>query len=152
MAHAGETGRAEHVRQAVLDLAMRRVEHGVRAAEGPEVLTLFAQRRICCDVALTSNECLKVVPSVAAHPLRRMMEAECRSPFPRMILLSFRPGRLREWQRARDEIGLSMTELWQLNLNGLRFGLADTGIRRRLMLELQLAAAKLDPVLAASPI
>jgi adenosine deaminase len=151
VAHAGETGGAEHVRQAVVDLAVRRVEHGVRAAEDPEVLTLLAQRRICCDVALTSNECLKVVPSVAAHPLRRMMEAGVPVTLSTDDPPFFSTDLLREWQRARDEIGLSVTELWQLNLNGLRFGLADTGIRRRLMLEFQLAAAKLDPLLAASP-
>ena len=55
---------AEHVRQAVVDLKVRRVQHGVRAVEDPAVLRLLAEREICCDVALTSNECLKVVPSV----------------------------------------------------------------------------------------
>src|SRR5439155_6068378 len=29
--------------------------------------------------------------------------------------------------------GLSLAELWQINLNGLRYGLAETGLRRRLM-------------------
>ena len=33
------------------------------------MLRLLAARGICCDVALTSNECLKVVPSVKEHPL-----------------------------------------------------------------------------------
>ena len=70
VAHAGETGGPEHVRQAVVDLGVRRVQHGTRAAEDPAVLRLLAERDVCCDIALTSNECLKVVPSVAAHPLR----------------------------------------------------------------------------------
>jgi len=30
---------------------------------------------------------------------------------------------LREWKRARDEIGLSMEELWQLNLNDFALAL-----------------------------
>jgi aminodeoxyfutalosine deaminase len=147
VAHAGETGGADHVRQAVLDLGVRRVEHGVRAAEDPAVLELLAQRRVCCDVALTSNECLKVVPSVAAHPLRRMMDAGVPVTLSTDDPPFFSTDLLREWHRAAEEIGLSMGELWQLNLNGLRFGLADTGIRRRLFLEFQAQASRLDAAL-----
>jgi aminodeoxyfutalosine deaminase len=147
VAHAGETGGAEHVRQAVTDLGVRRVEHGVRAAEDPAVLGLLAERRVCCDVALTSNECLKVVPSVAAHPLRRMMKAGVPVTLSTDDPPFFSTDLLREWRRASSEIGLSMGELWQLNLNGLRFGLADTAIRRRLFLEFQAAASRLDPAL-----
>src|SRR5262249_61518033 len=49
VAHAGETDGAEHVRQAVVDLHARRVQHGVRAVEGASVLRLLAERGICCD-------------------------------------------------------------------------------------------------------
>ena len=38
-----------------------------------------------------------------------------------------------------------MGELWDLNLNGLRYGLADTSVRRRLLREFQAAAVELDP-------
>jgi adenosine deaminase len=41
----------------------------------------------------------------------------------------------REYARAGQELGLSAAELWQINLNGLRYGLADTVVRRRLMNE-----------------
>jgi len=97
VAHAGETAGAEHVRQAVLDLGVRRVQHGVRAAEDPSVLKLLAERGICCDVALTSNECLKVVASVlrpsapchdgggsAGHPLDRRSPVLRNGPEPRV--------------------------------------------------------------------
>ncbi len=151
VAHAGETGGAVHVRQAVVDLGVRRVQHGVRAAEDPEVLDLLAQRRICCDIALTSNECLKVVPSVAAHPLPRFLAAGVPVTLSTDDPPFFSTDLIREWRRARDEVGLSTRELWQLNLNGLRFGLADTATRRRLLLEFQEAAARLDSQLAPSP-
>ncbi|HET6451625.1 MAG TPA: adenosine deaminase [Spirochaetia bacterium] len=148
VAHAGETGGAEHVRQAVVDLGARRVQHGVRAVEDPSVLRLLREQRVCCDVALTSNVCLKVVPSLAEHPLRRLME--CGVP----ITLStddppfFSTDLLREWARARDEIGLSMAELWEANLNGLRFGLAETPVRRRLLREFERAGSTI-PELSA---
>jgi aminodeoxyfutalosine deaminase len=149
VAHAGETGGAEHVRQAVEDLGVRRVQHGVRAAEDPAVLSLLAERRICCDIALTSNECLKVVPTLAAHPLRRFLAAGVPVTLSTDDPPFFATDLLREWRRARDELGLGMRELWELNLNGLRFGLADTSIRRRLLLEFQQAATRLDPSLVS---
>ena len=145
VAHAGETGGSDHVRQAVVDLGARRVQHGVRAVEDPSVLALLADRRICCDIALTSNECLKVVSSVAAHPLRRFMEAGVPVTLSTDDPPFFGTDLGREWRRARDELGLSLRELWELNLNGLRYGLAETGVRRRLMTEFEAAAAPLAP-------
>jgi adenosine deaminase len=128
VAHAGETGGPEHVRQAVLELGARRVQHGVRAADDPAVLALLAERRICCDIALTSNEQLKVYPEFRTHPLRK-----------------FLTDLLREWRRAQEELGLSAEEVWELNLNGLRYGLAETAVRRRLLLEFERAAAGVFP-------
>ncbi len=149
VAHAGETGGADHVRQAVEDLSARRVQHGVRAVEDPAVMRLLAERRVCCDIALTSNECLKVVPSVSAHPLPRFLEAGVPVTLSTDDPPFFATDLLREWRRARDELGLDLRQLWELNLNGLRFGLADTASRRKLLLEFQDTASRLDPALVS---
>jgi aminodeoxyfutalosine deaminase len=143
VAHAGETGGAEHVRQAVLDLKARRVQHGVRAVEDEAVLRLLAERGICCDVALTSNECLGVVSAVRAHPLRRMMAAGVPVTLSTDDPPFFDTDLNREYERAHRELGLSPGELWELNLNGLRYGLAETGTRRRLLKEFQEAGRAL---------
>jgi len=147
VAHAGETGGAEHVRQAVVELGAERIQHGVRAAEDPSVLKLLAERRICCDIALSSNECLKVYSSVRKHPLRRFLEAGVPVTLSTDDPPFFSTDLLREWQRAQEEVGLSAREVWELNLNGLRYGLAETAVRRRLFLEFQDAAARLHPAL-----
>jgi adenosine deaminase len=49
----------------------------------------------------------------------------------------------REYARAHDEVGLPVETLWQINLNGLRHGLADTAVRRRLMREFEAAGKTL---------
>lgn len=143
VAHAGETAGAEHVRQAVVDLKVRRVQHGVRAAEDPEVLRLLAERGICCDVALTSNQCLKVVSSLASHPLRQMMAAGVPVTLSTDDPPFFGTDLNREWERAVREVGLSLAEVWDLNLNGLRHGLAETGVRRKLLKEFEQAGRAL---------
>jgi hypothetical protein len=40
-------------------------------------------------------------------------------------------------------IAKRLAELWQIDLNGLRYGLAETGLRRRLMREFEAAGAAL---------
>jgi adenosine deaminase len=144
VAHAGETGGAEHVRQAVVLLRARRVQHGVRAVEDESVLRLLAERGICCDVALTSNECLRVVPDLRRHPLPRLMAAGVPVTLSTDDPPFFGTDLNREYERAHRELGLGLPELWELNLNGLRYGLAETGTRRRLLREFQEAGRALE--------
>jgi aminodeoxyfutalosine deaminase len=135
VAHAGETAGPEHVREAVLDLKVRRVQHGVRAAEDEATLRLLAEREVCCDVALTSNTFLTVYRRLDAHPLRRLLAAGVPVTLSTDDPPFFGTDLVSEYRRAHDEMGFSLPELWQLNLNGLRYGLADVALRRRLLRE-----------------
>jgi adenosine deaminase len=73
--HAGELAGAQSVRAAVDALGARRVQHGVRAIEEPELMERLAKDRICFDVCPTSNLLLSVVPSLGQHPLPELLEA-----------------------------------------------------------------------------
>ncbi len=139
VAHAGETGGADHVRQAVEELHVRRVQHGVRAVEDPAVLALLAERQVCCDVALTSNLCLTRFKDPRTHPVRELLAAGVPVTLGSDDPPFFSTDLTREYTRARDEFGVPLATLWQLNLNGLRHGLAETGLRRRLLLEFEAA-------------
>lgn len=143
VAHAGETAGADHVRQAVLELGARRVQHGVRAVEDEATLRLLAERGVCCDVALTSNRFLTVYRDLATHPLRRLMGAGVPVTLSTDDPPFFGTDLTREYELAHEALGLSRDELWQINLNGLRHGLAETGTRRRLMREFEAAGAAL---------
>ena len=143
VAHAGETGGAEHVRQAVLDLKARRVQHGIRAVEDDATLGLLAERRICCDVALTSNACLTPFRDMATHPVKRLLAAGVPVTLSTDDPPFFGTDLTREYGRAHAEVGLDLRTLWQINLNGLRYGLADTAVRRRLLREFEIAGAAL---------
>jgi adenosine deaminase len=143
VAHAGETGGAAHVREAVEVLHAQRVQHGVRAVEDPEVMKLLAERDVCCDVALTSNTLLTPFRSLESHPIRALLHAGVPVTLSTDDPPFFDTDLSREYARAYHEVGLSLSELWQLNLNGLRYGLAETGLRRRLLREFE----ALDPAL-----
>jgi len=73
--HAGEGAGADSVRSCVDDLGARRINHGVRAVEDPAVVDLLLARGVSLDVCPTSNVALQVVPSLASHPLPRLIEA-----------------------------------------------------------------------------
>ena len=135
VSHAGETGGAEHVRQAVEELKVRRVQHGVRAVEDESVVRLLADRQVCCDVALTSNTFLTPFRDLAAHPVRTLLAAGVPVTLSTDDPPFFGTDLCREYERAGAEAGLTDAQLWQINLNGLRHGLAETPVRRRLMQE-----------------
>jgi len=143
VAHAGETAGAAHVREAIDHLKARRIQHGVRAAEDPALLALLAERDICCDVCLTSNTFLTIYRDLASHPLPRMLAAGVPVTLSTDDPPFFGTDLSREYRRAHDELGLPLATLWQIDLNGLRYGLAETPVRRRLMKEFRAAGAAL---------
>jgi aminodeoxyfutalosine deaminase len=151
VAHAGETAGAHHVRDAVERLHARRIQHGVRAAEDEATLRLLAERQVCCDVCLTSNTFLTVYRDLSTHPLPKLLAAGIPVTLSTDDPPFFNTDLVREYERAHTELGLGLETLWQMNLNGLRHGLAETPARRRLMQEFQAAGRSLglEPPAAA---
>ncbi|HEY4174275.1 MAG TPA: adenosine deaminase, partial [Rhodopila sp.] len=72
--HAGEEGPADYVRQA-MDLGVDRIDHGIACPNDPALVRELAERKIPLTVCPLSNFRLKVVPSLARHPLKAMMDA-----------------------------------------------------------------------------
>jgi aminodeoxyfutalosine deaminase len=71
--HAGEAGGPDSIREA-LGIGPRRLRHGVRAIEDPELLAEIVERGIVLDVCPTSNLRTRVVPELASHPLPALVE------------------------------------------------------------------------------
>ena len=75
MPHAGEDAGPESIRGAINALKAERIMHGVHAVDDPHLLADLSERGIPLAVCPTSNVLLGVVPSLEAHPLRRLWEA-----------------------------------------------------------------------------
>jgi len=73
--HAGEAAGPASIRSALDALGAERIQHGVRAVEDLALLAEIVERRIALAVCPTSNLRLGVVPSLDAHPLRRLWDA-----------------------------------------------------------------------------
>jgi adenosine deaminase len=74
VAHAGEEGGPEYVREALDVLGIERVDHGNRALEDPDLVARLREEQVPLTVCPLSNVALKGVRSIEEHPLPRMLE------------------------------------------------------------------------------
>jgi adenosine deaminase len=73
VAHAGEEGGPETVAAALDVLHVERVDHGIRAMEDPALVQRLRDERVPLTVCPLSNVCLRVVGTLADHPLPVML-------------------------------------------------------------------------------
>ncbi|MCU1576124.1 MAG: adenosine deaminase [Leifsonia sp.] len=74
VAHAGEEGPPEYVWQALERLQVARVDHGIRSLEDPTLVDYLVANRIPLTVCPLSNVRLRVVDTIADHPLPEMLD------------------------------------------------------------------------------
>lgn len=69
-AHVGEFGSAALIRQTVEAFELDAVQHGIRAAQAPEVMQWLGRHQIPLHICPTSNVMLGSVDQLAHHPIR----------------------------------------------------------------------------------
>jgi adenine deaminase len=75
VAHAGEEGPPEYVRNALDVLQVERIDHGVRSVEDPALVARLARDRVPLTVCPLSNVKLGVFGSLAEHKLPALLDA-----------------------------------------------------------------------------
>lgn len=75
VAHAGEEGPAQYVRDSLDLLHAERIDHGHTALDDPELVERLARERICLTSCPLSNLRLRVIDRIEDHPLKRMLDA-----------------------------------------------------------------------------
>jgi adenosine deaminase len=75
VAHAGEEGPPEYVREALDGLRVDRIDHGNRSLEDPDLVDRLARSRMPLTVCPQSNLRLAVVGDMRDHPIRDMLAA-----------------------------------------------------------------------------
>jgi adenine deaminase len=74
VAHAGEEGPPEYIRQALDELKVSRIDHGVRCVEDPRLVDRLVRERVPLTVCPLSNVKLRVVSRIEDHPVKRMLD------------------------------------------------------------------------------
>ncbi|MFE6036153.1 adenosine deaminase [Streptomyces sp. NPDC056452] len=75
VAHAGEEGPPEYIREALDVLGVERIDHGLRCMEDPELVDRLVSERIPLTLCPLSNVRLRAVDTLEDHPLPAMMAA-----------------------------------------------------------------------------
>jgi adenosine deaminase len=75
VAHAGEEGGPDVVWEALRQLRVGRIDHGVHAADDPELVAHLAEFGIPLTMCPLSNRALQVVPDLTRHPLPALLAA-----------------------------------------------------------------------------
>jgi adenosine deaminase len=129
--HAGQVGGPESVVEALEELHPDRIAHGINAARDPRLLHRLAEEGVVCDVCLTSNVRLGVVPTYAEHPLPRMLEAGVSVTLNADDEYWFGSSISHEFELAREVFGLSDETLAQIARAATwRTGASDVTVRR----------------------
>lgn len=137
VAHAGEEGPPEYIREALDRLDVCRIDHGVRCLEDPELVARLRDEGVVLTVCPLSNVRLKVVETLAEHPLPRLLEAGLRVTLNSDDPAYFGGGLLDNYLACHDAFGWSRETF--LELAGTAIEAAFLDDRRRLALQRQLA-------------
>jgi adenosine deaminase len=74
VAHAGEEGPPEYIYEALDILKVRRIDHGVRSEEAPELLDRLVRERVPLTVCPLSNVKLRVFDGIENHNIKRLLD------------------------------------------------------------------------------
>ena len=124
--HAGEWGGPDSVRDAVRDLRVERIGHGVRAIEDPALVDELAEAGIVLEVCPGSNVALKLYPNFRAHPIEKLMERGVKVTVSTDDPPFFHTTMAREYDALAEAFG------WD---DGVFRQIADTSIRAAFCME-----------------
>ncbi len=117
--HAGENTDAAVV-WAALEIGADRIGHGIRAADDPRLLAHLADRGIPLEICITSNVITGAVPSLEAHPVRRIFDAGVPVILNTDDPAMFNTTLVDEYMLAAHTFGFSADELRQLAEDSLQ--------------------------------
>jgi adenosine deaminase len=142
VAHAGEEGPADYVREALDVLKVERIDHGVRCVDDPALVQRLARERVPLTVCPLSNVKLRVFPALAEHNLPALLDAglcvTVNSDDPAYFGGYVNDNYLQTFA-ALPQLG--PRQAWQLAANGFEASFAPAADKQRWMAQLHRAFA-----------
>ena len=147
--HAGEWGGADQVRRSLDAVSPSRIAHGATAAEDPALMAELVAREVTLDICPTSNVQADDFDTLADVPLRQLLDAGVPVTLSTDDRTVSDLTLVREYGRAIDYMGLSVADLWRMNMHALRVAFLhhSESERARLIGEFQ-ALARSETLLA----
>ena len=135
VAHAGEEGPPEYVREALDVLGAQRIDHGIRALDDPELVARLVREQIPLTVCPLSNVRLGVFGDIREHTLPRMLDEGLL-----VTINSDDPAYFGGYVEAnvaaiREHLGITEKQLRELAANSVRASFLDEQAKERLLVE-----------------
>lgn len=134
--HAGEWDTPNQIRDALDQLGVTRLGHGVRAAEDPTLVKQLNTDNIHLEVCPTSNIALKVFPDYASHPLLEFHQAGLSLSLNSDDPPYFNSTIGGEYQIAQDQFGLSEADLVCITREAIKQSFADAETKQALLAQI----------------
>ena len=135
--HAGEFGGPESIWEAIRDLNVDRIGHGVRAIEDPALVRELAARQITLEVCPGSNVALGLYKGFAAHPIARLREAGVKITVSTDDPPFFHTTLCREYDMLAQSFGWDETDFCALNQTAAEAAFCDAKTRARIEKKLE---------------
>lgn len=118
-AHVGEFGTADDVMEAVEELELDEVHHGIAAASSDFIMNWLARHKIQLNICPTSNVMLGIVDEYKNHPIRKLYHAGVPVTINTDDLLIFNQSVSEEYINLYCAGVLNADELDDIRLTGL---------------------------------
>ncbi len=136
--HAGEWGGPESVRDAIRDLKVERIGHGVRAIEDLALVEEIAEAGIVLEVCPGSNVALQVYPKWSDHPIADLRKRGVKVTVSTDDPPFFHSTMRYEFDRLAETFGWEEADFMELNKTALDAAFCDEATRTAV-------AKKLEP-------
>jgi len=141
VAHAGEEGPPEYIWQALDVLKVARIEHGVRCLEDDRLVERLVAERVPLTVCPLSNVKLRVVKTLADHPVKRMLDRGLWVTLNSDDPAYFGGYILENYLAVAETFALSRAEVATIARNAIQATFLDDAGKRALLGELDAALA-----------
>ena len=119
VAHAGEAAGPDSVWQAVTELEVEHIGHGVTAIHEPRLMEHLKKRNIAIEACPTSNVRTRVIHSIIDHPIKAFNKFGLAVTVNTDDPSIFETDMDNEYLQLHYELGFSLQELFKLSLNAV---------------------------------
>lgn len=131
-AHAGEWGGPASVRQALDDIRVERIGHGVRAIEDLAVVDRLAEDGVVLEVCPGSNVMLGLYPKWDRHPIQVLRERGVKVTVSTDDPPFFHTTMTREYEELARAFGWGTADFLEISRNALDAAFCDADTKERL--------------------
>ena len=136
-AHAGEWGGPDSVRDAVRDLRVERIGHGVRAIEDLALVDELAEKGIVLEVCPGSNIALGIYPNWRAHPIADLWSRGVKVTISTDDPPFFHTTMTREFDRLADAFDWDESAFLDINRTAINAAFCDPQTRNEVLKKLE---------------